>query len=109
MGTLVMSCGGDAQQPVKTSIDAFGANDLFDVPIAGLSDADRAGFLTGDAIPAPPATWAAENPSPADLQTPFGLLYEAVHGAVDPTTAGSIVSQMNLAAALLGVPIFTHD
>jgi len=64
--------------------------------------------VSGDAIPAPPLTWAAENPSPADLQTPFGKLYEAVHDAVDPTMAGSIAYQMNLGAQLLGIPVFTE-
>ena len=62
-------------------------------------------MVAGDAIPQPPATWAAENPSPADLQTPFGVLYEAVHDAVDPTLAGSTVDEMTQAANLLGIPI----
>jgi iron uptake system component EfeO len=62
--------------------------------------------VTGDAIPAPPATWSAEAPSAGDLQTPFGALYEAVHLAVDPNMAGSVVRNMNQGAALLGIPGF---
>jgi iron uptake system component EfeO len=63
--------------------------------------------VVGDAIPAPPATWSAEAPSPADLQSPFGALYVAVHQAVDPTVPGSIVSLMNDGAKVLG--IFTPE
>jgi iron uptake system component EfeO len=61
--------------------------------------------VAGDAIPQPPVTWAAENPSPADLQTPFGMLYEAVHDAVDASMPGSTVDEMTQAAALLGIPV----
>jgi hypothetical protein len=64
------------------------------------------GMITGDAIPPPPATWSAENPTPADLATPFGMLYQAVSDAADPTSADSIVGQMDQAAMLLGIPGF---
>ena len=64
--------------------------------------------VTGDAIPAPPATWSAEDPSSADLGTPFGMLYQAVHQAVNPSTTESIVGQMNEAAMLLGIPGFAE-
>ncbi|HEY8206150.1 MAG TPA: imelysin family protein [Myxococcaceae bacterium] len=63
------------------------------------------GRVNGDAIPRPPSTWSSENPgsnSPADLASPFGVLYTGVHGAVDPATQGSVVERMNRAAALLG-------
>jgi len=59
--------------------------------------------VVGDAIPAPPATWSAEAPSPADLQSPFGALYVAVHQAVDPAVSGSIVALMNDGAKVLGI------
>jgi iron uptake system component EfeO len=62
--------------------------------------------VQGDAIPQPPATWSAEMPSPADLATPFGQLYEEVHVAVDPSNPDSIVSHMNEGAQLLGIPGF---
>jgi iron uptake system component EfeO len=62
--------------------------------------------VQGDAIPQPPATWSAETPSAADLQTPFGQLYSKVKSAVDPNTDGSIVFEMNAAAGLLGFPRF---
>lgn len=64
--------------------------------------------VPGDAIPEPPATWSAENPSPADLASPFGQLYTKVREAVDPTKDGGVVFEMNLAAALLGFPQFTQ-
>ena len=59
-----------------------------------------------DGINVPPPTWMAENPTPADLMTPFGQLYSAVNGAVDPADPESVVSQMNDAATLLGFPAF---
>jgi len=74
---------------------------------AGMSDlAMLYGMITGDAVPPPPATWSAENPSPADLATPFGMLYQAVSDAADPASADSVVGQMDQAAMLLGIPGF---
>jgi iron uptake system component EfeO len=67
------------------------------------------GMVSGDAIPAPPATWSAEDPSAADLQTPFGTLYVGIHDAVSPTKAGSLVNHMNDGANLLGIPGFTQE
>jgi iron uptake system component EfeO len=64
------------------------------------------GAITGDAIPTPPATWRAEDPSATDLATPFGMLYQAIDQEVDPQTAGSIVDNMNKGAMLLGIPGF---
>lgn len=72
----------------------------------------RAGFdalqaaydaVPGDAIPEPPATWSAEQPSAADLDSPFGRLYSTVNAAVDPAAPGSMVARMNAAADLLGL------
>jgi iron uptake system component EfeO len=59
--------------------------------------------VPGDLIPQPPATWSSENPSAADLETPFGKLYSGVHQAVDPNRAGSIVEQLGKAGALMGL------
>jgi iron uptake system component EfeO len=66
------------------------------------------GTVPGDAIPQPPVTWSAEAPSAADLATPFGMLYENVHAAVDPKAAGSLVVEMNDGATLLNIPVFTE-
>lgn len=64
------------------------------------------GAYPGDAIPQPPATWSSANPTPADLQTPFGKLWTGVHDAVDSSKDGSIVDEMNDSATLLGFPQF---
>jgi hypothetical protein len=64
------------------------------------------GLVDGDAFPLPPATWSSENPSPADLATPFGQLYQSVDDAADPNNEASVVNQMNLAADALGFGIF---
>lgn len=65
--------------------------------------------IPGDAIPTPPATWSAEAPSAADLQSPFGTLYASAHQAVDPTVPGSIVALMNQGAALLDIPVLRPE
>ena len=74
---------------------------------AGFDSLDKAYSATsGDSIPAPPATWSSANPSDGDLKTPFGQLYTTVSAAVDPKRDGSIVDEMNTAAALIGFPRF---
>ena len=71
----------------------------------GLASLDTAyGKVTGDAIPTPPSTWMAENPSPADLATPFGQLYTSVLDQSDATKPDSVATQLNLAGTLLGFP-----
>jgi iron uptake system component EfeO len=65
--------------------------------------------FSGDAIPQPSATWSSENPSAADLDTPFGKLYTAVQNAVDPNVSGSAVDGMNRAAVELGFPEFVEE
>lgn len=62
--------------------------------------------VQGDAIPQPPSSWSAENPSQNDLLTPFGKLYTGVKSAADPAADGSIVAEMNLAADVLKFPLF---
>jgi iron uptake system component EfeO len=63
----------------------------------------------GDALPAVPSDWSSDDPSQADLQSPFGMLWESVHQAVDPTTTGSVVFEMNMAATMLGFPQFVEQ
>ncbi len=73
----------------------------------------RAGFarlqsaydaISGDALPPVPSTWSSQNPSAADQATPFGVLFMRIRAEADPKTAGSLVSDMNLAADALGIP-----
>ncbi|MFT3838784.1 MAG: imelysin family protein [Myxococcaceae bacterium] len=71
--------------------------------LSALYDSD-----SGDALPPTPASWSSDMPSQADLMTPFGKLWSSVHAAVDPNTASSVVSQMNLAAGALGFPEFVE-
>jgi iron uptake system component EfeO len=65
--------------------------------------------FSGDAIPQPSTSWSSENPSAADLDTPFGKLYEAVQDAVNPNVSGSAVDGMNRAAKALGFPEFVEE
>jgi iron uptake system component EfeO len=92
----------------KSSADPTKDGKAIDAKIQdGFSKLDKAyAMVQGDAIPTPPPTWSAENPSPQDLATPFGQLYSTVKAAVDPTAPDSIVFQMNNAAAMLGFPQF---
>jgi len=64
--------------------------------------------VPGDAVPPTPADWSSANPTPADAATPFGMLYIGVRDAVDANRPGSVVEEMNLAAALLGFPEFVE-
>jgi iron uptake system component EfeO len=65
--------------------------------------------VQGDAIPQPPDTWSSVNPTSADQLTPFGMLYDGVHQAVDPNRPGSVVAEMNAAAVVLGFPQFVAE
>lgn len=72
--------------------------------VKGFDDLDAVyDTVDGEAFPAPPATWSAENPSAADLETPFGKLYTAVTNAVDPAREGSVVHEMTHAGEALGL------
>jgi iron uptake system component EfeO len=62
--------------------------------------------MSGDALPPVPADWSADAPTPANLATPFGLLWKKVHEEVDPGSASSVVSEMNHVATMLGFDQF---
>lgn len=80
-----------------------------DAIVAGFAKLDAAyATVSGEAIPAPPATWSAEAPSATDLATPFGKLWTVVREAVDPLKAGSVVERMNAAAKIFGFPTFVE-
>ncbi len=80
--------------------------DAVDAEILAGFDRVQAGYdaLGGDAIPEVPATWDADNPSAADLATPYGVLFTLLATEADPTVAGSLVERMGAAADLLGIP-----
>jgi iron uptake system component EfeO len=59
--------------------------------------------VAGAAIPSPPDSWS-DDPSPADLATPFGKLYTIVHATVNPNAPTSVVGEMDAASTLLGFP-----
>jgi iron uptake system component EfeO len=64
--------------------------------------------MPGDALPAVPDSWSSDQPSAADLATPFGMLWKTVREDVDPGKDGSVVSEMNKIAVLLGFPQFVE-
>jgi iron uptake system component EfeO len=80
-----------------------------DIEASFASLRDTYAEYSGDAVPAPPASWSAEQPSASDLQSPFGKLYAAVQKAVDPNVSGSAVDGMNRAAVELGFPEFVEE
>jgi iron uptake system component EfeO len=67
------------------------------------------GSLQGDALPAVPDDWSADEPTAANLATPFGMLWKAVRDDVDPAKPGSVVSEMNKIAVLLDFPEFVEE
>jgi iron uptake system component EfeO len=64
---------------------------------------------TDDAIPSAPIDWRREQPTDANLATPFGTLWKHVHESVDPHRGGSVVFEMNQIASLLGLPAFVDE
>lgn len=92
-------------QPWIVSKGANGA-ELDKQILAGLAALDAAyAAVQGEAIPEPPATWSAENPSPADLTSPFGKLYASVTVQVDRTKTDSVVARLDAAGGLLGFAV----
>jgi iron uptake system component EfeO len=57
----------------------------------------------GDALPPVPATWSNE-PTAADLATPFGQLFQLLSSEANPDMPGSLVNAMNQSADLIGIP-----
>lgn len=62
------------------------------------------GQVSGDDIPAPPASWSSLNPSAADLQTPFGKLFEAVSYECDAERERSLHQGLIEVAQALELP-----
>jgi iron uptake system component EfeO len=65
--------------------------------------------LPGDALPVVPDGWSSDQPTPADLATLFGMLWQTVRQDVDPARAGSVVFEMNQVATMLGFPQFIEE
>jgi iron uptake system component EfeO len=89
----VQSKGGDMDGNITLG---FGKLD-------GLYDAN-----SGDGLPPVPATWSSDMPTTTDLATPFGMLWQGVHVAVDASADGSVVFEMNEVATELGFPQFVE-
>jgi iron uptake system component EfeO len=58
----------------------------------------------GDSLPAIPTGWSSDNPTPDDLATPFGTVWQLVQESADPLNDSSVVHVMNEIAELLGIP-----
>jgi iron uptake system component EfeO len=65
--------------------------------------------MPGDSLPAVPADWSSDQPTPANLATPFGMLWKTVRESVDPNASGSVVFEMNRIAVMLGFPQFVEE
>jgi iron uptake system component EfeO len=63
---------------------------------------------TPDSLPPVPDDWSADSPTPANLATGFGMLWQTVHESVDPAGDGSVVFEMNRIATLLGFKEFVE-
>lgn len=55
-----------------------------------------------DSLPAVPPGWSSDAPTPDNLATPFGHMWQQIHESVDPNLKGSVVFTMNQIASLLG-------
>jgi iron uptake system component EfeO len=64
---------------------------------------DQYAGVAGQSLPEAPTSWNTAAPSPQDLATPFGQLYQAVSGEVDPARAGTLTWHMLDEARILGI------
>jgi len=64
---------------------------------------DQYAQTPGDALPEAPSTFNLNHPSPEDLATPFGKLYQVLIEEADPDRDGSLVNAMSKSADLLGI------
>lgn len=92
---------------IRGKANGAAADDQITAKLAALAALYDA--TAGDALPVVPAAWSSDHPSAADLATPFGMLWQTVHTAVAPDTAGSVVFEMNEVARLLGFPEFIAE
>jgi iron uptake system component EfeO len=92
--------------PPSGGDDGKGINTAVEAGFAGL--ATEYAKIQGDAFPTPPANWNGDNPSAADLATPFGSLYASIRDQTDQAKSGSVVNEMIKAGALMGLPQFTE-
>jgi iron uptake system component EfeO len=94
---------------IKGGSGSAGSGKAIDQNITAGFDGLRVAYANtpGDAIPQPPAGWSSIKPTPEDLESPFGKLFQAVRDAVDPRKDGSVVREMNSAGALLGFSVVT--
>ncbi len=82
-----------------------GGEDIDAEITAGFARIDAAyDAIEGDAIPEVPATWNPDDPSEADLATPYGQLWLLLTEETDPEVSGALVERMLAAADLLGIP-----
>jgi iron uptake system component EfeO len=62
-----------------------------------------------DSLPKIPDNWSSDHPTPDNLKTPFGALWQQIRDSVDPSSRGSVVFEMNQVAAALGFPQFVDQ
>jgi iron uptake system component EfeO len=60
--------------------------------------------VSGDALPAVPAGFNLDAPTAAQLTTPYGMIFAGLSTESDGTNPNSLVSKMNAAADLIGIP-----
>jgi iron uptake system component EfeO len=60
--------------------------------------------VSGEALPAVPAGFNPDDPTAADLATPYGRIFGGLSDESDGTKPGSLVSKMSAAADQLGIP-----
>ena len=107
---------GDMRANVAAGVDTYAAfqpwlltkgaeGEAADAEILAGFDRLEAGYaaIQGDALPPVPEGWSSENPTAAQLETPFGRLFSLVAAESDETSEGALVRVMLESAALLGI------
>ena len=83
----------------------------FDALVVARFDALAALYASfdGDSLPPAPAGWDPTHPTPADLATPYGMLWRMALENIDPDRESSLVFEMNRVAGVFGFPVFTEQ
>ena len=82
--------GAEIDTAIEAKLDAIG--DAYD-------------RLPGDAVPAVPSGWNADEPSAEQLATPYGELWSLLSDEADPAHAGSLVERMVAGGDAMGIPV----
>jgi iron uptake system component EfeO len=97
----------DAFKPWINAAAGEGQDDKISTGFKAVTDAYAA--VKGDALPPVPDGFNPDDPSDADLKTPYGKLWKLLTTETDLNADDSLVSKMSSAADSMGIPEFQEE